>query len=69
VLQGERVMGYAVEAKAALPDPQWDLLPPDGIAMAGAGDGGFWAGVPVTLENAEGMRYHSSRIRAVVEKP
>ncbi|MCL2105278.1 MAG: SUMF1/EgtB/PvdO family nonheme iron enzyme, partial [Kiritimatiellaeota bacterium] len=69
-LQGEEVLGYAVEAKAALTDPAWDaLFVEDGVTLAEDGAGGFSASIPDTLENADGMRYHFFQIRAVVETP
>jgi hypothetical protein len=67
-LQGETVMGYAIEAKAALTDLEWDaLFQEDGVTLAEDGTGGFTASIPQTLENAEGKQYRFFQIRAVVE--
>jgi len=68
-LAGETVLGYAVEAKASLTDPEWDtLFEDDGVTISQDGTGGFSAGIPEALENADGKRYQFFQIRAVVER-
>jgi len=68
-LAGETVMGYAVLAKTALTDPDWDaLFPEDGITVNEDEPGQFSASIPETLENTEGKRYQFFQIRAIVEK-
>jgi len=69
-LQNEEVMGYAIEAKAALTDPGWDaLFLEDGVEITEDGAGGFTASIPQALSNTEGEPYRFFRIRAVTERP